>query len=127
MSENLKISNFSEVLCTCLQDLFCEPSFFVLFFIVSASRSPPGLESKVSTFGAHFRLAPKRVDSWGSFSLSGGSFVSFLIHFLIIGSTLAALGAHFLTTKTVWTTKGAPRGISRDIKSLFGSHFGVIF
>ena len=39
--------------------------------IVSASRSPPGLDSKGSTFGAHFRLAPKRIDFWRSFSHSG--------------------------------------------------------
>ena len=96
-------------------------------FIVSASRSPPGLDSKGSTFGANFRLAPKRVDFWGSFSHSGDSFVLFLAYFSIIGSTLAALGAHFLITKTVWTTKGAPRGISPDISSLFGSNFEAIF
>ena len=95
--------------------------------IVSASRSPPGLDSKVSTFGAHFRLAPKRVDFWGSFSHSGGSFVSFLAHFSNLGSTLAALGAHFFITKTVWTTKGAPIGISPKMASIFWSHFGVVF
>ena len=42
--------------------------------IVSASRSPPGLDSKGSTCEAHFRLAPKRVDFWSSFSHSGGLF-----------------------------------------------------
>ena len=49
-------------------------------FIVSASRSPPGLDSKGSTFGAHFRLAPKRVDFWRSFSHSGLFLEPFLAH-----------------------------------------------
>ena len=48
--------------------------------IVSASRSPPGLDSKGSTFGAHFRLAPKRVDFWRSFSHSGLFLEPFLAH-----------------------------------------------
>ena len=66
--------------------------------------TPECLERGMSpdiTFGPHFRLAPKRVDFWSSFSYSGGSFVSFLAHFSSLGSTLAALGAHFLITKTV--------------------------
>ena len=96
-------------------------------FIVSASRSPPGLDSKGSTFGGHFRLAPKKVDFWSSFSHSGGSFVSFLAYFSVIGSTLGALGAYFLITKTVWTTKVAPRGISPQILPLLWIHFGIVF
>ena len=99
---------------------------FPTLFIVSVSRSPLGLDSKGSTFGAHFRLAPKRVDFWGSFSHLGGSFVSFLAHFSSLGSTLGALGAHFLITKAVWATKGATRGKTPDINSLFESHFEVI-
>ena len=98
-----------------------------LHFIVSASRSPPGLDSKGSTFGAHLRLAPKRVDFWSSFSHSWGSLALFFGHFSSLGRTLGALGAHFLITKTVWATKGATRGKTPDKKSLFGYHFGVIF
>ena len=98
----------------------------MLQLIVSASRSPPGLDSKGSTFGAHFRLAPKRVDFGSSFSYSGGSFVLFLAYFSSLGSNLAALGAHFFSTKTVWTTKGAPIGISPKIPSVFWSYFGVM-
>ena len=36
-------------------------------------------------------------------------------------------GGYFLIIKTVWATKGAPRGISPKILSLLWIHFGVIF
>ena len=68
---NLAQSAFCLVRCLCLEIL-----------IVSASRSPLG-------------QVPKKLEFGSSFSQSGGSLVSFLVDFLIIGSTLGALGANF--------------------------------
>ena len=54
----------------------------------------------------------------------------FFAHFgscFFLGRTLGALGANLFITKTVWTTKGAPIGISPKIPSVFWSHFGLIF
>ena len=56
-----------------------------------------------------------------------GSFFGYFGSFFVLGRTLGALGAHFFITKTVWTTKGAPMGISPDKVSFFGTHFGVFF
>ena len=69
---------------------------------------------------------------------SRGSFLSFLFtfegfsgvivgSFFVLGRTLGALGANFVIAKTVWTTKGAPIGISPKKVLIFGSHFGVRF
>ena len=92
----------------------------------------------------------QRVHFWSSFSLGsekgrllalvfslgalfGAIFGSCLVHFSVIlvnFSFLGALwelGANFFIRKTVWTTKGAPIGISPKMASLFWSHFGVIF
>ena len=66
------------------------------------------------TFGAHFRTR-------------GALLCNFWLIFRALGALWQRWGPIFLITKTVWTTKGAPRGISRDIYSLFWSHFGVIF
>ena len=79
---------------------------------------------KESTFGAFFH---SRGSFWSHFWLMFGSFFGYFGSFFVLGRTLGALGAHFFITKTVWTTKGAPIGISPKIYSLFGSHFGVIF
>ena len=79
---------------------------------------------KGSTFGAHFLT---RGSFWSHFWLMFGSFFGYFGSFFVLGRTLGALGAHFFITKTVWTTKGAPIGISPKIRSLFWSHFGVIF
>ena len=89
-------------------------------FIVSASRTPPG-------------LAPKRVHFWSSFwlgsekgrllalifslgALFGAIFGSCLVYFSVILANFSFLGAlwgrwgpFFHFKKTVWTTEGAPR------------------
>jgi len=79
---------------------------------------------KGSTFGAHFLT---RGSFWSDFWLMFGSFFGYFGSFFVLGRTLGALGANFFITKTVWTTKGAPIGISPKMASLFWSHFGVIF
>ena len=95
--------------------------------IVSASRSPPGLD-------------PKRVHFWSSFSpgsekgpllelifalgeLFGVIFGSFFDPWEHFGSAGSPLFDH----KTVWATKGAPRSICTKIQSFFWIHLGVIF
>ena len=85
----------------------------------------------------HRFLVAKRIHFWMSFSVSGLFLELFLIYFwfifkhfgscFVLGRTLGALGANFFITKTVWTTKGAPIGISPKKVSLVGRHFGVIF
>ena len=79
---------------------------------------------KESTFGVLFQY---RDCCWNHFGLIFGSFFIYFGLFFVLGRTLGALGAHFFITKTVWTTKGAPIGISPKMASLFWSHFGVIF
>ena len=79
---------------------------------------------KGSTFGVHFRI---RVALLCNFWLIFGTLFGHFSSFFVLGRTLGALGANFFITKTVWTTKGAPIGISPKMASLFWSHFGVIF
>ena len=63
-------------------------------------------------------------------SLLGSFFAllgSFLRHFLVPGSTLGALWAHFLNQKSAWGSKGAPRGATPEIPSAFWRPFGALF
>ena len=80
-----------------------------------------------STFGAHFLT---RGFFWSHFGFMFASFFGYFGSFFVLGRTLGALGAHFFITKTVWTTKGAPIGISPKMASFFGAileSFFVIF
>ena len=87
-------------------------------------------------FQASFLVA-KRIHFWSSFSHSGLFLDPFLAHvwfifrlFWLIFRSWAhfgGAGSQFFITKTVWTTKGAPIGISPKMASLFRTHFGVIF
>ena len=65
------------------------------------------------TFGAHFRTRGALLcNFWLIFG-----------HWEYFGSA----GGRSLITKTAWTTKGAPRGISPKMVALCWIHFGVIF
>ena len=99
-------------------------SFFVFFQWFELCFQESVLVAKKSTFEYVFH---PRGSFWSHFWLSFGSFFRYFGQFFVLGRNLGALGANFFITKTVWTTKGAPIGISPKKVSLFGSDFGVIF
>ena len=83
-------------------------SFFCVFPMVLA------LFSSI-VFGCDFgALFHSRDSFWSHFWLMFGSFFGYFGSFFVLGRTLAALGANFFITKTVWNTKGAPVGFPQN-------------
>ena len=97
-------------------------SFFVFFQRFELCFQESFLVAKKSTFEALFH---PRGSIWSHFWLCFGSFFRYFGQFFVLGRNLGARGANFFITKTVWTTKGAPIGISPKNVSLFGSHVGI--